>query len=162
MLQDCMCAQRRLRSACTSAQADQSLRCPPEDTLDPWVPRTPECPVKTLIRLYGYAQADPFAGCARNLVGNAAPRLTCPKWAGLPISTSKGKEITEWASFFEIKRILLSVKHDSNKTTRHPVYWKWTSPKREKSIRRKWVKNESTQSADGGGCLKFYKPHICH
>ena len=29
-LKDCMCAPRRLRSACASAQSDQSLRCPLE------------------------------------------------------------------------------------------------------------------------------------
>ena len=42
-LQDCMCAQRRsrLRSASASAQADQTLRCPPEDTLDPSVSTVP-------------------------------------------------------------------------------------------------------------------------
>ena len=30
LLQDCMCIQRRLGSACSSAQSDQSLRCPPK------------------------------------------------------------------------------------------------------------------------------------
>ena len=30
-----VCAQRRLRSACASAQSDQSLRCPHEETLGP-------------------------------------------------------------------------------------------------------------------------------
>ena len=33
------------------AQADQSLRCPPEGILDPWLPT--ECPEKTLVRLHG-------------------------------------------------------------------------------------------------------------
>ena len=32
-----MCAQRRLKSACTSAQSDQSLRCPYEITSYPWL-----------------------------------------------------------------------------------------------------------------------------
>ena len=32
-----ICAQRRLRSACASAQADQSLRCPLEETSDPFL-----------------------------------------------------------------------------------------------------------------------------
>ena len=50
-LQDCMCAQRRLRSACAYAQSDQSLRWPSEDALDRWIPK--ECPAKTLIRLGG-------------------------------------------------------------------------------------------------------------
>ena len=33
-----MCAQRRLKSACASAQSDQSLHCPHEDTFHPWLP----------------------------------------------------------------------------------------------------------------------------
>ena len=33
-----MCAQRTLRSARASAQSDQSLRCPHEEILDPWLP----------------------------------------------------------------------------------------------------------------------------
>ena len=33
-----MCAQRRLRSACASAQSDRSLRCPHEETLGPQLP----------------------------------------------------------------------------------------------------------------------------
>ena len=49
-IQNCMCAQRRHRSACASAQSDQSLCCLPEDILDPWL-----CPAKTLIRLRGCA-----------------------------------------------------------------------------------------------------------
>ena len=36
--QNNLCAQRRLRSACTSAQSDQSLRCPHEEELGPWLP----------------------------------------------------------------------------------------------------------------------------
>ena len=32
-----MCAQRRLKSACVSAQSDQSLRYPHEETLHPWL-----------------------------------------------------------------------------------------------------------------------------
>ena len=46
-----MCAQRRLRSAWASAQSDQSLRCPHEESLGPNLPikRT----AKTLIRLGG-------------------------------------------------------------------------------------------------------------
>ena len=46
-----MCAQRRLRSACASAQSDQSLRCPHEETLGPQLPI--EHTAKTLIRLGG-------------------------------------------------------------------------------------------------------------
>ena len=32
------CAQRRLGSAWASAQSDQSLRCPHEESLGPWLP----------------------------------------------------------------------------------------------------------------------------
>ena len=44
-----VCAQRRLRSAWASAQSDQSLRCPHEETLGPKLPI--ERTAKTLIRL---------------------------------------------------------------------------------------------------------------
>ena len=47
-------AQWRLWSACASAQADQSLCCPTEDTLDLWFSK--ECPAKVLLRLN--AQSD--------------------------------------------------------------------------------------------------------
>ena len=46
-----VCAQRRLRSAWASAQSDQSLRCPHEETLGP--SRPTERTAKTLIRLGG-------------------------------------------------------------------------------------------------------------
>ena len=46
-----LCAQRRLRSAWASAQSDQSLRCPHEETLGPQLPI--QCTAKTLIRLGG-------------------------------------------------------------------------------------------------------------
>ena len=39
------CAQRRLGSAWASAQSDQSLGCPHEESLDPWLPF--ECTAKT-------------------------------------------------------------------------------------------------------------------
>ena len=44
-------AQRRLGSAWASAQSDQSLRCPHEETLGPWL--SLERTAKTLIRLDG-------------------------------------------------------------------------------------------------------------
>ena len=46
-----VCFQRRLRSAWASAQSDQSLHCPHEETLDPYLPN--ERTAKTLIRLGG-------------------------------------------------------------------------------------------------------------
>ena len=48
-LQNRTCAQRRHRSACTSAQSDQSLSCPPKDALG--ILCYPQCPANTLIRL---------------------------------------------------------------------------------------------------------------
>ena len=52
--QNGMCAQQSLRSAWAFTQSDQSLRCPHEESLGPYLPfqRT----AKTLIRLA--AQAD--------------------------------------------------------------------------------------------------------
>ena len=47
----CVYAQRRLRSAWASAQSDQSLRCPHEETLGPKLPI--ERTERTLIRLGG-------------------------------------------------------------------------------------------------------------
>ena len=47
--QNDMCAQRRFRSAWASAQSDQSLRCPHEEALRPWLPI--ERTAKTLVRL---------------------------------------------------------------------------------------------------------------
>ena len=49
--QNGLCTQRRLRSACSSAQSDQSLRCPHEESLGPKLPI--ERTAKTLIRLGG-------------------------------------------------------------------------------------------------------------
>ena len=51
-----VCAQQSLRSAKASAQSDQRLRCPHEETLAPKLPI--ERTAKTLIRLGGCAQAD--------------------------------------------------------------------------------------------------------
>ena len=50
-----LCAQRRLRSAWASAQSEQSLRCPHEEALGPYLPT--ESTTKTLIRRVN-AQAD--------------------------------------------------------------------------------------------------------
>ena len=47
--QNGMCAQRRLRSACASAQSDQRLHCPHEQSCGPQLPT--ERTAKTLIRL---------------------------------------------------------------------------------------------------------------
>ena len=42
-----------------------SLRCPPEDTLDPCLPT--ECPAKIGV----------FAGCISNFLGSVVPRFNC-------------------------------------------------------------------------------------
>ena len=47
-----ICAQRRLISACASAQSDQSLCYPPEGALEYWL--STECPAKILVRSRGY------------------------------------------------------------------------------------------------------------
>ena len=44
-----LCAQRRLKSAYASAQSDQSLHCPHQETLHPWLSKMR--PVKILISL---------------------------------------------------------------------------------------------------------------
>ena len=44
-----MCTKRALKSACASSQSDQSLRCPHEETLHPWLSKLRM--VKVLIRL---------------------------------------------------------------------------------------------------------------
>ena len=49
--QNDLCAQQTLRSALACAQSDQSLRCPHEETLGPYLPN--ECTAKNLIRLGG-------------------------------------------------------------------------------------------------------------
>ena len=55
-----MCVQRRLKSACASAQSDQSLRSPQEETVQLWLSTVR--PVKILISLR--AQADQNLRCA--------------------------------------------------------------------------------------------------
>ena len=48
-----MCAQRRLKTSCASAQSDQSLRCPHEEILHPWLSK--KCPVRIMIEPREYA-----------------------------------------------------------------------------------------------------------
>ena len=65
-------AQRRQSSACASAQSYQSVRCPPEDALVPWLP--------TLCLDSGqtariHRLVCNFAERTYNSVGNAVPRL---------------------------------------------------------------------------------------
>ena len=55
----CMCAQQIFRSACVSAQSDQNLHCPPEDSLDPWLPTEYHYEHITKIYLYNYDPLKP-------------------------------------------------------------------------------------------------------
>ena len=57
-----MCVQRRLRSAWASAKSDQSLCCPHEESLGPWLPI--ERTAKTLIRLGGCQGWTESSRCA--------------------------------------------------------------------------------------------------
>ena len=57
-----MCAQRRLKSACAFAQSDQSLRCPHEETLHPWLSKMHT--MKILIRLRKCAGWSKSSLCA--------------------------------------------------------------------------------------------------
>ena len=62
-----VCAQRRLRSAWASAKSDQSLCCPHEESLGPYLPI--ERTAKTLIRLGGCpGWPEFFAGCTLTLL----------------------------------------------------------------------------------------------
>ena len=61
--QNGMCVQQRLRSACASAQSDQSFCYPPEETLGPKLPI--ECSAKTLIRLGGCPGWSKSSLCAQ-------------------------------------------------------------------------------------------------
>ena len=67
-----LCSQRRLRSAWASAQSDQSLRCPHQETLGILLPI--ERTAKTLIRLGG-CPGWSFAGHTVHFVGFVMRRL---------------------------------------------------------------------------------------
>ena len=54
-----MCAQRRLRSACASAQSDQSLRRQHEDSLHPWLSKAhPVKILNTLRKCAGWSESS--------------------------------------------------------------------------------------------------------
>ena len=66
-----MCVRQRLKSVCASTQSDQSLRCPHEETLHPWLSKI--CPVKILIRLRecaGWSESSLGAHVRRYVVWN--------------------------------------------------------------------------------------------
>ena len=95
------CAQRRLRSAWASAQSDQSLRCPHEESLGPWLPI--ELTAKTdqtlrmprLIRVF--AGDSDQTGQMRMLIWVFAGR-TC-YFAGFVIRRLKCKSVIDKTNF---------------------------------------------------------------
>ena len=85
-----MCAQRRLKSACASAQSDQSLRCPHEETLYPWLSKLR--PLKILIRLCRLIWI--FVGRTYSKVRFLTLRLICRK-IGITVVIYSSKNILE-------------------------------------------------------------------
>ena len=66
-----ICAQRRFKSACASAHSVQSLRCPHEESLHPWLSK--KHPENNLIRLRKYT------GLSESLRGtNVRKNVFCP------------------------------------------------------------------------------------
>ena len=76
-----LCAQRRLRSAWASAQSDQSLRCPHEESLGPKQPN--KRTAKTLIRLGG------CPGWSESSLGAQSFRWFCHEAAHITVSLRK-------------------------------------------------------------------------
>ena len=105
--QNDLCAQRRLRSACVSAQFDQSLRCPPKQTLGPQLPI--ERTAKTLIRL------GRCPGWSESLLGAHAILLVV-SWCGSNVILNK--IIQRRGSFRNTENIKYVHVH-SSKTSRH-------------------------------------------
>ena len=72
------CAQRRLKSACASAQSDQSLRCLREDILHPW--QSKMRPVEILIRLRecaGWSESSLRAQICECTLFDGAAHIKC-------------------------------------------------------------------------------------
>ena len=84
-----MCVKRRYKSACASAQSDQSLHYPHEETLHPWLSKM--CPVKILIRLRECAvwSESSLVARARRYIFWTSERLKYwyrkPEWSELPV-----------------------------------------------------------------------------
>ena len=83
-----LCAQWRLISAWASAQSDQSLHCPHEETLGPWL--SIECTAKTLIRLSG------CPGWTESSLGAQSLCWFCHVVAHIVWANSKGCGETVW------------------------------------------------------------------
>ena len=136
-LQACMCAQRRLRSACASAQCDQSLRWPPEDSLDPCLSAVPWQGSDHTARMCGLASV--FTG--RIFMRNAVSRLIsyCKMFASLlegvqTLLLEKEENLVwrkanrnyrafwKWRNVFQVCQVLLTHVHDSNGSYTRPDY----------------------------------------
>ena len=128
LLQDCICAQRRLRSDCTFAYADQSLRCPLEDALDRWFPT--DCHVKTLIRLRAMRRLIwVIAGRTCNPEEKAMPRFKCRKqWSFASNVNGKGHDRVLFQ--FWTQTVYFNSLHYEN--TPIQIYWKLYHQKKKK------------------------------
>ena len=99
-----VCSQRRLRSAWASAQPDQSLRCPHEESLDPELPN--ERTAKTLIRLGG------CPGWSESSLGAQAHCWFCHEAAHIAM-----RPVLKCTTHGIISRILLFDSHVIESTT---------------------------------------------
>ena len=117
-----LCAQRRLRSAWASAQSDQSLRCPHEESLGPKLPN--KRTAKTLIRLGG------CPGWSESLLG---AQLLCWFWqVAAQILVWKGRDIWHrrrytgwkgWCWYYWSFIIYYVIEFVLKKITMEPIYW---------------------------------------
>ena len=107
-----MCAQRKLRSAWASAQSDQSLRCPHEESLGPWLPI--ERTAKTLIRLGG-----------------------CPGWSESSLGAQAILLVLSWRGSFETIVDWECGRHNA-KVDRHQG-WDWLAYKwKDEQYKQMW------------------------
>ena len=86
-----MCAHRRLRSAWASTQSDQSLRCPHEESLGPYLPT--KCTAKTLIRLGG------CPGWSESSLGAHAILLVLSWGGSYEFNIQKPTKKRQWQAF---------------------------------------------------------------
>ena len=80
-----LCTQRRLRSAWASTQSDQSLCCPHEESLGPYLPI--ERTVKTLIRLGGcpsWSESSLGTNASLLVLSQSGSDLSL-RWAQMPV-----------------------------------------------------------------------------
>ena len=111
-----LCAQQRLRSAWASAQSDQSLHCPQEESLGPSLPigRT----AKTLIRLGGCVGFVGFV--MRRLIFYRKSRLLSVSfiYSSCQLSMTFSKEI--WAATWQNQQNECAPSEDSDQPGHPP------------------------------------------